>query len=168
LTLWRIHRRATDDADGHVFAFDCYAAQDVHEKIKRTITEHPAINFLRDTKLLRDSFPLEDDPADSSAIGAFSVKTWPGPLQEAWPYYIHGVSRMALELIEKLRPSPPPKLVEVSAFDGCKAYYVDLMGEFNAVWRNCGSDAFLHHINAVFGYCPVVAQPRQVDGMLRF
>ena len=150
-----------DDAVGHEFTFLCYAVEDVHHTIDRSVTEHPALGFLRDTGLLREFL----GSGSGSAIGATSDAAWPLPLQETWPYYIDGVSRMALELIDKLRTSPRPAL-DPSSIADCETYYMELMTRFNTVWHHWGSHAFFHHINAVFGYQPVVAQPRYVEGML--
>lgn len=161
LTLWRIHRRATDDVAGHEFAFISYAPEDVHRALDVLIAGHAALRFLQNAGLLRELISSDD----GSAIAATSAPTWPEPLKRAWPYYIDGVSRMALKLVDELRASPRPALDAFSAAD-CEAYYSKLMAQFNEVWHDWGSDAFLHHINAVFGYQPVVARPRSVDGML--
>jgi len=36
-----------------------------------------------------------------------------------------------------------------------RAFYREISQEVEATWRNEGGHAFLHHLNALFGYGPV-------------
>jgi hypothetical protein len=37
--------------------------------------------------------------------------------------------------------------------------------KLNAFWQRSASHAFFHHINALFGYVPLITQPRQIQGL---
>jgi hypothetical protein len=161
LAQWRVHRRAANDDAGHEFAFLCYASEATHATMADLIASHAAVALLRETGTLRELRVKND----GTAVEATSDANWPPPLQQAWPHYISGVSRMALDLIDRVRSAPRPALDRVS-FKDCEAYYTETESALDAIWTEWGSHAFFHHINAVFGYKPVVARPASVDGML--
>jgi hypothetical protein len=161
IDIWRIHRRGQDDATGHKFSFLYYSSKEVFKTIESSITDHGVVKVLQKANFLRDLSHVEI----GAKIEATSDNKWPLPLQKTWPYYIMGVSQMALELVDNLRHSPRPAYDVVSIND-CETYYTLIMNRFIEVWQNWGSHAFFHHINAVFGFMPVVAQPRQVSGVL--
>lgn len=161
LSMWRIHRRSAGGEAGHQFSFLYYGSYDVSKSIKSFVNQHNILEFLKNFNLLRDWLHREK----GNEIEATCDPNWPLPLQKAWPYYIMGVSQMALELIANLRPSPRPSLDKISVED-CEIYYTQIMTKVSEVWQKWGSHAFFHHINAIFGYVPVVAQPRQVSGLM--
>lgn len=161
IVLWRVHRRAVNDDTGHQFTFYCYAEADAHRAISHLLEGHTAVVFLRSSQLLVDYTFRDVGPE----LVATSDPSWPKPLQAAWPQYIMGVSAMALELLSSL-PRDPVPVLDPAAVDECAAYFEHLAGEFNAVWQQHGSHAFFHHINAIFGYTPVLARPAHVEDML--
>lgn len=159
--IWRIHRRYADDKAGHEFAFQCYATSVVHDGIAAIVREHAALRVLQDAETLREYVETEE----GAGVEATSDREWSVPLQAAWPYYIQGVSRMLLELVEHIRESPRPDCTEAD-FQELESYYSALSGLVLRTWREEGSHAILHHVNALFGYEPVIAQPRWVGGSL--
>jgi len=97
-----------------------------------------------------------------------SDKTWSVELQKSWPYYINGVSQMLLELMRHLKTQVPGKMPSITSnppLNEVESFYIDLNNRLMAAWQNEGSHAFFHHINALFGHVPLIAQPRTITGM---
>lgn len=161
INLWRFHRRFNTDEAGHQFSFILYTTREVSETIESFVSGHEAIAVLQQAKLLRARVQRND----GSEIEATCDKSWPLSLQQAWPYYIMGVSQMVLDLVDRLRTFPRP------AFNGLSVknyedYYTNLMAELTNVWKNWGSHAFFHHMNAIFGYERLIARPREFSAFL--
>jgi len=159
--MWRVHRRAADDASGHRFSFIYYASPEVFKRVKSSMNNHESANIIRDSGILLDLLHNEE----GLEIESTCDPSWPLSLRKSWPYYIMGVSQMALDLIENLRTSPRPAL-DISSIHQQELYYTQLMIKQKEVWQNWGSTAFFHHINAIFGYEPLIAQPRGFLGIL--
>jgi len=162
--LWRVHRRAARDKNGHEFTFDCFTAPDTAKIVDATIKQDKAFSFLRTNELLEKYYPGEG----RAGMDEISEQTWPPELRKAWPFYINGVSLALLRLIEALKGSthsfPDIKDADVTT-EVIERSYQDLNRRLGDVWRDYGSSAFLHHMNAVFGYRPLVANPN-VHGYL--
>lgn len=157
--LWRIHRRADNDATGHAFSFLYYASPEVFKALESLISNHKVVEVLKSANLLRDLSHIEI----GKNIEATSDGRWPLPLQKTWPYYIMGVSQMSLGLVDNIRHSPRPTY-DATLINDYETYYTTIMTNFIQVWQNWGSHAFFHHINAIFGYVPLIAMPSQVVG----
>lgn len=163
ISLWRFHRRAARDGAGHQFSFIFYSsperARDVMEDIKTSQT-------LKDMKkqgvIVRESY----DPTSAVAkpkMEDTSDAKWSPPVQRAWPYFIMGVSEMWLRLIQQAR--------EQIQGDRPSQPLTDMLNTYRQVntrvvetWRDEGRHAFLHHLNALFGYEPLVVYERKMMG----
>ena len=80
---------------------------------------------------------------------------WPDSIQNTWPYYITGVSRMWLNLVAEiadkdLEDDPPASQEEIDAF------YRQVEESVTELWQNKGRHAFMHHLNAIFRYEPMI------------
>jgi hypothetical protein len=98
-----------------------------------------------------------DDPAKLTRpnIEDTSDKNWPVSIQKAWPYYIMGVSQMWLNLIaqvadDDLKSDPPSSIEEMETF------YKQVNETVTDLWQKQGRHAFMHHLNALFGYEPLI------------
>jgi hypothetical protein len=115
--------------------------------IESSLSHHPTIGILQAAGLLREVVCI----SSGSEIESSSDAKWPLPVQQAWPFYIMGASRMVLELVERLRTHPRPSYddlpIEVYA-----TYYMHIVELLTHTWQNHGRHAFLHHLNALFGY----------------
>lgn len=163
ISLWRFHRRASRDGAGHQFSFIFYSspqrARDVMEDISASMT-------LKDMKkqgvIVRESYdstlelpkPKVEDTSDAK---------WSPHVQKAWPYFIMGVSEMWLRLIQQAREQiqgdkPPQSLADMlNAYKQVNTRIVE-------TWRDEGRHALLHHLNALFGYEPLVVYERKMMG----
>lgn len=149
LALWRFHRRAVPDGGGHVFSFIFYADRQTAGQLFARIEQSPALARLREHGLIasyQNDLLAENPP---SPPGATSDPSWSPPLQEVWPAYIMGASVMWLGLINQ----------HLDATGAGERDFAELVAEYEQVnaaigemWRKEGQHAFLHHLNALFGY----------------
>jgi hypothetical protein len=150
LKLWRFHRRATSDKSGHKFSFIFYATRELGEKIYQSINGHPIVEqLLREKHTDRLSF-YDINLAIRSNVESTSDKNWPLELQKSWPYFIMGVSQTWLSLIEQYYLKL--KLDDEENLTARVENFKDINDKVNVLWESNGSHAFLHHLNALFGY----------------
>ena len=151
IRLWRFHRRAHRDQAGHQFSFIFYT-----DKNTAAIMFNELENSDLTRKLLAhgtiDRFSTENlETNDRSSINSASDKHWSDTLQVAWPYFIMGVSATWLELINQQAGQSD------SEHDLKKLLvnYQDVNNKINRIWYEEGNHAFIHHLNALFGYEPL-------------
>lgn len=147
IPLWRFHRRATDDAVGHTFSLMLYSAAPVAAKLYDAIQKSPVAQQLQKTgHILRIDFdPLDKNPKPN--IQDTSDPAWPMPLQKTWPKFILGVSQMWLELIVELKMAQPDTSDQ-------RQIYQTIHQQLTELWDQHGQHAWLHHLNALYGYAP--------------
>jgi hypothetical protein len=164
IALWRFHRRAARDEAGHQFSLLFYSS---------AATAYQVFNRLRSNELLsemKSSGTIISDHYDNTnkitkpRIKDTSDKRWPPSIRKSWPYYIMGASRMWLNLIADIRASQPNAGPFLSLQDK-ETLYKEVNAAITELWKQNGRHAFLHHLNALFGYEPVVLQEEQ---MLKF
>lgn len=154
LGYWRFHRRANRDGAGHQFSFIFYTDRDTAAAVYAALAGDKLTKKLLDNNILLNT--VTDDPANNhlSGVEDTSDKNWSEELQKAWPAYIMGVSDMWLQLIEQYAGeytagADVPDLLE---------RYGKVNDRITALWKNEGEHAFLHHLNAIFGYEPIVIE----------
>jgi len=101
IPIWRFHRRAADDVAGHQFSFIYYASPRTAAVINRKLLENRLYSKLRKQGLVQQLFVDNTHRVLRSEMTATSDKKWSVPLQESWPHYIMGVSRIWLGLIKQ-------------------------------------------------------------------
>ncbi len=150
IELWRFHRRARRDAAGHQFSFIVYTSPEAAARIFRRIQESPVLEDLKARKLIeKDSY---DDPQKIGrpGIGDTSDSLWSEPLRKAWPYFIMGVSQTWLDLVDRLAVEAAAE--GEASEGGLEAFYGAVNERLVELWRDEGGHAFMHHLNALFGY----------------
>jgi hypothetical protein len=155
IVLWRFHRRAARDRASRQFSFIFYSSPQAAQQIFSSIKTNPHVNNLKFAGVIDQV--VYDNPAKilRPNIEDTSDKKWPVSVQKTWPYYIAGVSRMWLDLIsevanDKLEGAPPSSLDEIEAF------YQQVSEIMADIWQKDGRHAFMHHLNALFGYVPLI------------
>ncbi len=95
-----------------------------------------------------------DDTAaiNRAGIEGTSDPSWSPPLQKAWPYFIMGVSQTWLDLIARYAGDEGKRPMTVTDM---LAFYHEIGQQVDETWKKEGGHAFLHHLNAIFGYGPV-------------
>ncbi|MEJ2056912.1 MAG: hypothetical protein P8X39_03620 [Desulfofustis sp.] len=152
ISYWRFHRRAARDAAGHQFSFIFYsspeAAASVYLEIEQSTILQQALAAGHVEKV------MTGDPAEPGFpdIEDTSDPNWSLDIQKTWPSFIMGVSALWLGLINESIEEPPDEAVNIGAL---VEKYRQADARITELWRNEGQHAFLHHLNAVFGYHPL-------------
>jgi len=159
--LWRFHRRAARDGAGHQFSFIFYASPPAARKIYRSIAADPFLNQLKLAGIVVRHIFDNTDTVVKPGIEATSDPNWSVQIQKSWPYFIMGTSQTWLDLIVQLADNtageyPPSSLQEIQLF------YQQIHTSITDLWQVEGRHAFLHHLNAIFGYAPVIVYEKRL------
>jgi hypothetical protein len=152
LPWWRFHRRALRDSTGHQFSFLFYSNPRVAADVMADIRMSQILQQALADNILEAI--IFDDPEEPGRpeIEATSDPRWSPSLQRNWPSYIMGVSSLWLGLIEDT-------MADESINDDDLSEQLDTYRKaevaINAIWHEEGQHAFLHHLNAMFGYEPL-------------
>lgn len=159
LPLWRVHRRAARDDAGHRFCLIFYATPQAAQQINREWANHPELQRLKEGGQLQ-AVRL-DDPARNARplLADASDPAWPAAIGKSWPYYIMGVSQMWLELISQMQTES--RVTTNTTLQQQLEQYQRLQEQINQIWNAEGQHAFLHHLNAIFGYQPVLIREQR-------
>jgi len=98
VSLWRIHRRGEGGGHEQEFTLECRTYKEAADRIDKRIRENAGYTFLDSHKLMKYVRPKPVAKPDG-----LSETNWPAELKKAWPYYIHGVSKMFLEFAEQMK-----------------------------------------------------------------
>ena len=157
MPYWRFHRRAARDSAGHQFTFLFYSKPEIASAVFAEIDK---------SAVLKDSVNADivgkvimDDPRHPQRpkIGDTSDPHWSLEVQKNWPSYIMGVSSLWLGLIaDHVHNSSTAS----NRIGGLLEAYRKADAQITEKWRNEGQHAFLHHLNAVFGYQPMLIKKR--------
>ena len=153
LFRWRFHRRAARDNTGHQFSFIFYADADIAEKIFNQIRSNAVLNELLNSQLINNASMGETDKPSKPDIEDSSDSNWSETLQRQWPAYIMGVSAMWLGLIDENLETTQNEEV----FRLLEAYR-RTEEKITSIWYQEGKHALLHHLNAIFGYRPLLLE----------
>ena len=155
IVIWRFHRRAARDDAGHRFSLLFYATADTAAKIYGDLQSDSNTQRLKSSgQLLEDEY---DDLARNTKprIEDTSDSSWSPSIQKSWPYFIMGVSRMWLQLISEIADQASTQS-PVASRD--PEFYRQIQAAITNLWQTEGRHAFLHHLNALFGYEPVISE----------
>jgi len=150
ISLWRFHRRAIDDKSGHKFSFIFYAPRKVGESIYQQVSQSTLVKELLDQQKIKRLSFYDINSELRAGIGDTSDNSWPIELQNTWPYFIMGVSQTWLGLVEFYYNQLDSS--ELNGLDDQLDAFKQVNASIDKTWKNSGSHAFLHHLNALFGY----------------
>jgi hypothetical protein len=163
LALWRFHRRAADDATGHAFSTLTFAAPAVNARLCRDIESDRLVAALIAGGVLERVECEGFGPEKGGLVEATSDPRWSPELQRSWPYFIMGASQTWLRLIDEYARQALPA-GGAQPVDETLAVYEQVNRAVTRTWQQEGHHAFLHHLNALFGYAPIdvgEASPRR-------
>ena len=151
--LWRIHRRAARDGAGNQFSLIFYSDDATAAAIREEIFTNPLTVWLGDQGLIDQTGFEKRTREELGLLEQTSDPIWPSEIQRSWPYFIMGASQTWLMLVQEISASEG--LEGNVSYSELQAHYrrVDLL--LNTQWVDYGQHAYLHHLNAVFGYQPV-------------
>lgn len=161
LPLWRFHRRASRDGAGHQFSFIFFARSTVASNVFKLLESQKVHQGLVSSgDLVRVRFGAFA-AAQKNGVGDTSDPKWPDELQKAWPWFIMGVSESWLALIGQNVRDLRIESGRLSVLE-LKDAYEEVNRRVSEQWREHGAHAFLHHLNAVFGYEPFRVSPERL------
>lgn len=152
ISLWRFHRRAARDQAGDQFAFIFYTSAPKARRIYAALLSNPVLRRLEAKGLILKVLTDDTKKIPRPAIEDTSDPNWSLPLQQAWPYFIMGVSQTWLDLICRYAQAAGEKPRSTAEM---QTLYKKISRELDATWQNEGGHAFLHHLDALFGYGPL-------------
>lgn len=153
IPYWRFHRRAARDQTGHQFSLLFYSKPEVASAIFKEIQGSEMLEKAIAAKLVEKVITDNPDTPDSSDIASTSDPRWSVDLQKNWPSFIMGVSSLWLGLIDDSFAGSPKDFADMHQL---LDRYREVDYEITGIWRSEGQHAFLHHMNAVFGYQPLI------------
>jgi len=158
--FWRFHRRAARDNTGHQFSFIFFCSAQTAHEIFQTFRADALLQQVKVAGLIIEDIYDDTRHILKPNMEDTSDKQWSPYIQETWPYYIMGVSRMWLGLITEIaedesRDGMPTTVGEIETF------YTKIDSAITALWENEGRHAFLHHLNAIFSYKPLIVYEKR-------
>ncbi len=151
MPLWRFHRRAAPDATGHQFSFFYFSDADTEERVREMVDANPVLAEIRHRgKLLSLRYDCRSKTGIDE-IDALSDPNWDPLIQQTWPSFIMGVSATWLQLIEAISQD-----MDQTEEDDLFTHYARVEARLVTLWQNQGQHAYLHHLNAIFGYEPLL------------
>ncbi|HSO21086.1 MAG TPA: hypothetical protein VLT88_16585 [Desulfosarcina sp.] len=147
IDLWRFHRRSADDGAGHQFSLIFYASAQTADEINRKVAADTLLEALLRAGVIDAVITDDVGRNDRPQVGDTSDASWSPVMQRTWPYYIMGVSRMWLAMIEALSGE-----VGTAGDVDLQDHYREVNRRLTYIWQHEGQHALLHHLNAVFGY----------------
>lgn len=155
IQLWRFHRRAARDAAGHQFSFIFFSSAATARRIYADLQSDLLLAEMKSAGIIVQAVYDNPDGDARPRIEDTSDPHWPEAVRKSWPYYIAGASRMWLKLVDDVaghtaQPPAPSSLAQILAF------YRRVNTSVTALWQEQGRHAYLHHLNALFGYRPLV------------
>ena len=150
IDLWRFHRRSAEDKTGHQFSFLFYSSSADADRINQMVLNDPLVKRMLSDGVVREVVTDAVDHNDHPNVGDTSDPKWSPVMQNTWPYYIMGVSRMWLGMIEQV--SHEIGIADDPTLSQLLEHYEQVNNEVTRIWRQEGYHALLHHLNAIFGY----------------
>ena len=154
IVLWRFHRRSADDDTGHQFSFIFYCDAVQADAINRQVMAVPLLTSMLNNQWVGEVLVDRVDENTRPTIADTSDSNWSSVMQASWPYYIMGVSRMWLEMIDQL--SNQVGIADAADMDLLAAHYSTVNDEVTTIWQQEAYHALFHHLNAIYGYRPMI------------
>jgi hypothetical protein len=155
IALWRFHRRALRDQAGHQFTFIFYASPQVARQVFDQLNSDPFLEEMKAAGVLKQDHYDDTTFVAKPHLEDTSDRRWSLPVQRSWPYYIMGVSEMWLHMISEFVEQHPSEARPRSLQDYL-AFYKKVEETVTEAWQKEGRHAYLHHLNAIFGYEPLM------------
>lgn len=153
ISLWRFHRRAANDEAGHRFSMLVYTDPLTAEVLYRQIRATSVLQWLESDARIDSVNMTKVERPELPSIARTSDAAWPSEIQASWPWFIMGVSQTWLSLIQQVTAEQP---LDEPSPDALLDYYRTVNDRVTALWRDNGQHVYLHHLNALFGYQPLL------------
>ena len=152
LYWWRFHRRAARDETGHQFSFLFYTDANVASGVMENIKQNIILDKMLAEKIVERIIFDDPERPKRHLVEDTSDPNWSLTLQRNWPSFIMGVSALWLGLIDD-------GMTNIAIHDDVSIMikrYESVDTAITNIWRDEGQHALLHHLNAIFGYEPLL------------
>ncbi|NIV48393.1 MAG: hypothetical protein GWN46_17135 [Gammaproteobacteria bacterium] len=149
ISLWRFHRRAADDDIGHRFSLRIYTDPVTADIVYRRVREASVVKWLESNDRIASVTMNRLHQPKLAPLARASDSAWPAEIRNSWPWFIMGVSQTWLSLIRQVTADKP---LDNPSPDALLDYYRTVNDRVGELWRIHGQHAYLHHLNALFGY----------------
>jgi hypothetical protein len=157
IPLWRFHRRAARDAEGHQFSVTFYSTPETAAQIFNTFRSDPLLKRMKKAGVIIQDLYEDTGKVHAPNIEDTSDGNWSPPIRKSWPYFIMGVCRMWLAQIAEIAGSIPVEKRSTSLRALLESYR-RINEAIKPLWREQGYHSMLHHLNAIYGYEPVLVR----------
>ena len=157
IALWRIHRRAAPDDAGHEFKFIFYSSRVDAKDIFSDFRSNRLLKKLSRNKILEKVTYDKTSKINHPNIEDTCDPNWSHFISKSWPHYIMGVSMMVLTIIELIYADMGVDELPTST-DNLVDFYKSIEVKLTNIWQREGKHAFLHHLNVLFGYQPIILE----------
>lgn len=157
IVFWRFHRRAARDQEGHQFSLTFYSSPKTAKNIFNDIRSDMLLKKIKHSGLIIQDIYEDHENIIAPNIEDTSDGHWSPPVRKAWPFFIMGVCQMWLSLIVEISEGIPEKQ-KGNSLNTMLKFYNQVNTIINNLWRDEGCHAMLHHLNAIFGYEPVIVR----------
>jgi hypothetical protein len=161
IRLWRFHRRAARDQAGHQFSFIFYASAETAYQIFDALRANALLAEMKSAGVAIADIYDQPDKISKPRISDASDPKWPAAIQKSWPYYIMGASQMWLNLINET-VADMPQAGAALTLDENEQLYKEVNAIITSLWETNGQHAFLHHLNALFAYEPIIFHEKRM------
>jgi len=160
MPLWRFHRRAGRSPSGNQFSLVFFSDDSTASRVDEEVESNPLTGWLIDNGLIEKIRFGQRSPAELGRLDLASDPEWPMEVQRSWPYFIMGASQAWLMLVSELSAESAP--VGKVDYPSLLEHYREVDERLNTQWRDYGQHAYLHHLNALFGYQPLLIQTKEL------
>jgi hypothetical protein len=161
IRLWRFHRRAAPDGAGHQFSFIFYASTDTAARVFADLEGAPLVAALRSNDRLLAVVVDDTDQIDIPEVEGTADPAWSPAMRRSWPHFIMGASQTWLDLVAAVAEEEGVDPADAASLEELENSYRQVSRRIDAIWREEGRHAFLHHLNALFAYQPVVVYEKR-------
>ena len=155
IRLWRFHRRFPRDDIGHRLSLRVFTDEESARRVFEHVRGSTVLAWLETDDWVESVKLTRRERSEAPSIAASSDPQWPAAIQSSWPWFIMGVSQAWLALIKQVSVEDP--------YDGTSkwsllSHYQSVDETIDEQWRAYGQHAYLHHLNAIFAYEPLVVR----------
>ena len=153
IRLWRFHRRFPPDDIGHRLSLRVFTDEETARRLFEDVRSSSVLQWLESDDWVDSVYLARRERPEGPPIAASSDPQWPPAIQASWPWFIMGVSQAWLALIKQVSAEEP---FEGTSKWSLLSHYQSVDESIDAQWRAFGQHAYLHHLNAIFAYEPLV------------
>jgi hypothetical protein len=136
----------------------------VADSINQAVLDDPLVRQMLADGVIQEVITDAVDHNDHPNVGDTSDPKWSPVMQNTWPYYIMGVSRMRLAMIDQV--SRERDMADDAALGVMLEHYTQVNHAINRIWQQEGYHALLHHLNAIYGYEALVYWEKRLKSFL--